>query len=520
MNRACLFAISVILIATPASGREELVFKKRVIEQDRSRLVTEKWETTQTAVIVCDMWDSHHCFNAVQRVNEMAPRMNQLLKTLRAQGTTIIHAPSSCVGAYAKHPARIHVSKIPLSRNIPAGIGKWCDHIDAEKDYPLDQSDGGEDDTPEDHQKWAAKLKSLGRNPRAPWKRQVASLEISPDDFITDKGEEVWSILDHRNIDNVLMVGVHTNMCVLGRPFGLRQLSRNGKNVVLVRDLTDTMYNPASWPYVDHFQGNRLIHRHIEKYVCGTVTSNQIIGGAEFRFQNDRPQKCVIICAESLYGTEVTLKTFAENVLSQRLGFETTLLTAGKGENRIENLVKSVESADLIVLSARRRALPESQLAAIQDYLKRGKPLVAIRTSSHAFDTKGEHPKGHAEWRDFDSKVLGCNYTGHYPNGESPEVFARKDHPVLTGVEIKSSLGSLYQSQPLGPKCTPLLYGKIAGQQAEPIAWINHFGKCRVFYTSLGHKSDFEQAGFQKLLENGVRWAAGMKIGVEPKRKK
>ena len=74
---------------------------------------------------------------------------------------------------------------------------------------------------------------------------------------------------------------------MLGRPFGLRQLAKNGKNVVLMRDLTDTMYNPARWPYVSHFRGTDLIIEHIEKYVCPTVTSDQVVGGQPFRFKGD-----------------------------------------------------------------------------------------------------------------------------------------------------------------------------------------------------------------------------------------
>jgi hypothetical protein len=58
--------------------------------------------------------------------------------------------------------------------------------------------------------------------------------------------------LESRRIDNVILMGVHLNMCVSGRPFGLRQMAKNGKHVVLMRDMTDTMYNPARWPFVSH----------------------------------------------------------------------------------------------------------------------------------------------------------------------------------------------------------------------------------------------------------------------------
>ncbi|MFP6769835.1 MAG: nicotinamidase, partial [Planctomycetaceae bacterium] len=213
-----------------------------------------KWQPSQTAVIVCDMWDLHHCLNATRRGGEMAPRMNNLLKQARRQGATIIHAPSSCMNTYKDHPARKRARTVPKSKSLPKDIGTWCYKIPAEEHgvYPLDQTDGGEDDDLEEHRRWAEKLKAMGRNPRAPWKSQTDLLEIKNDDYISDNGEEVWSIMEQNKISNVIMVGVHTNMCVLGRPFGLRQMAKNGKHVVLVRDMTDTMYNPHRWPFVSH----------------------------------------------------------------------------------------------------------------------------------------------------------------------------------------------------------------------------------------------------------------------------
>ena len=127
----------------------------------------------------------------------------------------------------------------------------------------------------------------MGRNPKAPWKSQHAGLTIRDSDAISDSGVEIWNLLESRKINNVILLGVHTNMCVLGRPFGLRQMAKNGKNVVLMRDMTDTMYNPQKAPYVSHFKGTELIVEHIEKYVCPTITSDQIVGGKPFRFKGD-----------------------------------------------------------------------------------------------------------------------------------------------------------------------------------------------------------------------------------------
>ena len=251
---------------------------------------TEKWPTKQSAIIVCDMWDAHHCLNAVRREEEMVPRMNEVLEKARSQGVLIIHAPSSCMDAYKDHPARKRAQAAPKAKNLPKDIDQWCRQIPAEEKgkYPIDQTDGGEDDDAKEHEEWHAKLKAMGRNPKAPWKSQHAGLKIYDEDAISDSGVEIWNLLEARGINNVILVGVHTNMCVLGRPFGLRQMARNGKNVVLMRDMTDTMYNPKKAPFVSHFEGTRLIVEHIEKYVCPTITSDQIIGGKEFRFKGDQ----------------------------------------------------------------------------------------------------------------------------------------------------------------------------------------------------------------------------------------
>ena len=253
-----------------------------------------EWGAARTAVIVCDMWDLHHCLNAVRRGAEMAPRMDRFLVEARNRGALIIHAPSECMAAYKDHPARKRAQQIPRAKNLPKDIGKWCNRIPAEEKgtYPIDQSDGGEDDDPAEHRAWADKLKAMGRNPRAPWKSQTDALTIRDTDLISDSGEEIWSALEQRGISNVILLGVHTNMCVLGRPFGLRQMAKNGKNVVLVRDLTDTMYNPQRAPFVDHFTGTDLIVEHVEKWVCPTITSDQLLGGKPFRFAGDkRPQR-------------------------------------------------------------------------------------------------------------------------------------------------------------------------------------------------------------------------------------
>jgi nicotinamidase-related amidase/type 1 glutamine amidotransferase len=486
-------------------------------DKDVYEVVTKKveWDPKETAVIVCDMWDTHHCLNAVRRVQEIAPRMNQVLEKARGLGALIIHAPSGCMAPYKDHPGRKRAQAAPRAANLPADIGSWCYKIPSEEKgvYPLDQSDGGCDSDPAEQKAHVEKLKQMGRNPNAPWKSQIEVLKIHDEDAVSDSGVEIWNLLEQRGVKNVVLVGVHTNMCVLGRPFGLRQMSKNGKNVVLMRDMTDTMYNPARWPYVAHFQGTDLIVQHIEKFVCPTVTSDQLLGGQPFRFKGDVRRRAVVVTAEPFYDTKTTLPRLARRVLEDELGLQTTVIQGTK-DGRLPGLVEALAGADLLVLSVRRRALPAEEMTALKKYLGSGKPLLALRTSSHAFDAKGKGPAGSVEWPKFDPEVLGGNYHNHYPEGPLTTVTAApgaKDHPLLTGLRLPfTSKGSLYRTSQLAAAATPLLLGAIPGKGPEPVAWTHSYRKSRVFYTSLGHPDDFRSPQFVRLMHNAARWALEM----------
>ncbi|MFN0056296.1 MAG: prolyl oligopeptidase family serine peptidase [Planctomycetales bacterium] len=292
-----MFVVLLSAAAGPLAAEEFNLHLRSVQESSpasgvlRRETRHEAWDARATAVIVCDVWDYHHCLNAVRRLEEFAPRLDRVLAEARRRGATIIHSPSDCMEAYSAHPARLRALAVPVARQLPHEVETWCSRIPREERgvYPIDQSDGGEDDDPVEHAEWAMKLKEMGRNPGMPWKKQSHLITIDADhDFITDRGDEVWSILEQRGIERVILSGVHTNMCVLGRPFGLRQMVRHGKQVVLMRDMTDCMYNPRRWPYVDHFNGNDLIIAHVERFVCPTVTSDQLLGGEPFRSKFDK----------------------------------------------------------------------------------------------------------------------------------------------------------------------------------------------------------------------------------------
>lgn len=222
----------------------------------------------------------------------------------------------------------------------------------------------------------------------------------------------------------------------------------------------------------------------------------------------------LFVIGEREYFTEKSLTEFYNSDLKP-LGYRATFIKAksneGPGRNDFPGLEKALESADLLFISARRRAPKKAQLDAIRQYLDAGKPLIGIRTTSHAFSLRGKPvPEGCAVWDDFDPVVLGGNYNGHF-NDDPFDIVpgSAKDHPILEGVNLSQS-ARLYRSGPLKPGTTPLLVSVAEKDQAsEPLAWTNHYGKnkSKVFYTSLGIVEDFANPAFRKLLVNAVAWA-------------
>src|SRR5439155_130077 len=209
-----LVVVAMSLAGLSAARGEITVHKRSRVESGGGYVVkeaAETWQPGQTAIIVCDIWDSHHCLNAVRRCVEVAPRMNEVLKKARDQGVLIVHAPSSCMDPYKDHPGRKLAQSAPKAANLPADIGQWCRVISAEGKgtYPIDQEQGGEDDDLEEHKIWQDKLAALGRNPKSPWKAQISLLTIGDKDAISDSGVEIWNLLESRKINNVILLGVH-----------------------------------------------------------------------------------------------------------------------------------------------------------------------------------------------------------------------------------------------------------------------------------------------------------------------
>jgi nicotinamidase-related amidase len=237
------------------------------------------WDAARTALVVCDLWDDHWCRSAARRVGELAGPLNDAVAAARRRGVFVIHAPSTVTAFYAGTPQRrlaqdapFAPTPVPLATTQRWGTG-WC-WPDGRREavLPIDDSDMGCD--------------CVGKCAvRDAWTRQHPAVEIAEGDAVTDDGQETWNLLAMRGISHVLVCGVHLNMCVLGRPFGIRQLVRLGLNVALVRDLTDTMYNPERPPGVSHFDGTDLVVSHVEEYWCPSCTSADLTGRPPFRFK-------------------------------------------------------------------------------------------------------------------------------------------------------------------------------------------------------------------------------------------
>lgn len=177
-----------------------------------------------------------------------------------------------------------------------------------------------------------------------------------------------------------------------------------------------------------------------------------------------------------------------------------TVMIVYKNEDDNPSLAP-IENADVVLLFTRRLRTKGEEFERFKTYCAKGKPIVGVRTASHAYQN----------WLDFDKLILGGNYHGHFDKGPPIHAtinLARQDHPILKGVHDLDSTASLYKNDPLAVDTTLLLTGKMK-DATEPLAWTRMNNGGRVFYTSLGDQTDFQNETFLRLLANAVLWAAG-----------
>jgi putative membrane-bound dehydrogenase-like protein len=169
--------------------------------------------------------------------------------------------------------------------------------------------------------------------------------------------------------------------------------------------------------------------------------------------------------------------------------------------------LENLQTCDVMLLFTRRLTISGQQLERVKKYCRSGKPIVAVRTASHAFQN----------WLALDHEILGGNYRNHYPAGPPCRIAVvekAKEHPILRGFRPYQSVASLYKNTGLAKDVEVLLTGGIPGH-TEPIAWTRLHNGGRVFYTSLGHPRDFDNEGFRRMLAGALFWTAGRDVPAE-----
>jgi type 1 glutamine amidotransferase len=261
-------------------------------------------------------------------------------------------------------------------------------------------------------------------------------------------------------------------------------------------------------------------------------------------------KKIVLVCGDQEYRSEETMPQLAR-ILAKRHGFDCTVLfaqdpadgTINPTVNHIPGLEK-LRSADLMILFTRMLDLPDEQMKHIVEYVESGRPIVALRTSTHAFQLSGK-TYGKYGWRStepgweggFGRRVLGETWVAHH--GEHGKEGTRgvaapgqERHPILKGIAPGTIFGTtdVYTVRlPLPGDSQPLVLGEVtetlqpdskavAGTKNNPmmpVAWTKTYrgesGKtARIFTTTMGASQDFAHEGTRRMVVNAVYWALGL----------
>jgi hypothetical protein len=267
----------------------------------------------------------------------------------------------------------------------------------------------------------------------------------------------------------------------------------------------------------------------------------------------------VLIAGDDEYHSEEMMPQLAK-ILAYRQGFDCLVLFAISptdgtiSPHQRDNIpgLEALAKADLLILFTRFRDLPESQMKPFVDYVESGRPIIGIRTATHAFEIKPGEPYARCSWDSvvpgweggFGRRVLGETWIAHHAkHGKQSTraliVTGQESNPIIRGIgngEIWVPT-DVYEIRLPQPKtCTPLLRGEVlsgmlptdapvAGKVNEPmlpVAWTNRYtgaeGKTsRVFATTMGSSDDFENAALRQLLVNAAFWAIGDEAEIPAK---
>jgi hypothetical protein len=261
-------------------------------------------------------------------------------------------------------------------------------------------------------------------------------------------------------------------------------------------------------------------------------------------------KRIVLVSGDEEYRSEQALPQLAR-ILAERHGFDCTVLfaidpaTGAIDPNRNDNIpgLETLDSADLMILFTRFRDLPDAQMKHIVDYVESGRPVVAMRTATHAFNLKSSPTYQRYSWnsKDWDGgfgrQVLGETWIAHHGRHavESTRgifVTGQENNPILRGIESGAIWvpSDVYKVRiPLPDGSQPIMLGAVlegmqpadaplAGKPNDPmmpVAWTRTYlgaqGKpARIFTTTMGSAQDLLNQGFRRLLVNACYWAVGM----------
>jgi type 1 glutamine amidotransferase len=229
----------------------------------------------------------------------------------------------------------------------------------------------------------------------------------------------------------------------------------------------------------------------------------------------------VFVTGDDEYRSEITMPMIAA-ILEKVHGFRTSIAYARprpQSKDNIEGL-EALDTADLMVMFTRFRQLPDDQLNRILKFTRSGRPMIGLRTTTHAFQYPDNSPHHHLN-DGFGREIFGQKWIVHHGHRSSTDVTvhaANASHPIARGVRPFRARSWLYHVAPLhGDGNIVLLDGtSIDSERAtraaefpltQPVAWTRQYNDARVFFTTLGHPKDFEHESMRRLLINAVYWA-------------
>ena len=237
-------------------------------------------------------------------------------------------------------------------------------------------------------------------------------------------------------------------------------------------------------------------------------------------------KKAFFLLGEHEYGTPDSLPAFAKTHLDP-LGIESTFIFAKGNDRKSEDChnfdgIAGLNNADILILSTRRRFPREEDLAIIRNFIESGKPLVGVRTASHAFGEreKGEGyqaPPGHASWNTIDVEILGAKYTGHYREKEGGPLQVEawieesaSNHPIVKNLDFNGPImigNKLYEYIDQDPAIAVILSARWSEKEdPHPVAWTNEKDGKRIFYMSPGSLDEMATPEIKSLLKAAVLW--------------